>query len=229
MTSAVAASTLVAILTGIETLARHILLIYIAWVAITLLLKWTEDASQSPSAMDLASSNTSRITSGNCFGPIKSVVSNSDLDSIHPVVHLAATAMTQSARQPTRSSDLTLGRLGSDLEQLTLASTRQCRPNNFSFHDSVLIVPEARRSKLCKFFAMPTHRSFILASSLLFEYMPKRAAITPYRYIASTKHLRYSFGFPLPMEDERFPVISGLTFPHAISAAMSLPQKPLLQ
>jgi hypothetical protein len=89
------------------------------------------------------------------------------------------------------------------------------------------------------------HYSFAPKSSFLSEYLqslPKEcvslfaslllsdpkstlpsAVMTPYRYIASTEHstTRYTFGFPPPIEDARFPVISGLTFPDAIPRAIA--------
>ncbi|KAJ7843415.1 hypothetical protein B0H14DRAFT_3456180 [Mycena olivaceomarginata] len=67
----------------------------------------------------------------------------------------------------------------------------------------------------------PVHYSLAPKSSFPSEYLqslPKDAVMTPYRYIASTEHstTRYTFGFLPPIEEARFPVIFGLTFPDAI-------------
>ncbi|KAK7055781.1 hypothetical protein R3P38DRAFT_3170447 [Favolaschia claudopus] len=81
-------------------------------------------------------------------------------------------------------------------------------------------------------FSAPASYAFAARSSFLSEYvyhLSKRAVRTPYRYIPSVKRSTngYRSSFPQFFEDERFPVMSGLTFPDAIPTATPLPQRPL--
>ncbi|KAF8173217.1 hypothetical protein K438DRAFT_1981065 [Mycena galopus ATCC 62051] len=76
----------------------------------------------------------------------------------------------------------------------------------------------------------PGHYAFGPSSSFLSEYvqsLPKGAVIMPYQSIASAKRSNtlHTIGFPSAIEDARFPIVSGFTFPNAITRAIPLAQR----
>ncbi|KAF7375730.1 hypothetical protein MSAN_00462500 [Mycena sanguinolenta] len=194
-----------------------------------------DDGSESDSSMDHGWSHRSTTHSENHLRPESHPSSSSvSWGSNRPHISIPASARTSAGQPPKCSPPSTqedpYNHQGRPVPLSVSLSSFESRASQIQH--SQFTLPAAYLQAHCPnlMHSVPKHHRFAPISSLLSEYaqyLPRRPVTTPYRYMASIKRSRHGSSFVPPMEDARFPVVSGLTFPDAIPSATPLPQKAL--